>query len=704
MPGQRASLAILIIVEAAAFGYMSQTVLFPMIVALAAFVGWRGQWRFSMSQERRVVVGLLVALLFVVMWRIRPYSLFDDAMDYLSPFLHSVGQYLLVLQTAALYLEFDDDILPVTLPWPGVFVMISAGDVTLGGHSPQRVAFQFFALAFTGAAALFFAASTRSSGQDIRPVRATGKTGVTVALLLVTFCMAGLAATALYSYENALNRLVSELLTPTMNSSSAGFPSRAQIGSVARRKSERSQDVALRVYAEGRPGYFRGKAYHWLASVNNGRFGETTQWEEAPPRYSTPPFGDPADSRLKPVATDGIQFRFDLRDPPGGPFDVARTMEVWLEPPQWGVYFLPPRSIELLTNEDTIRRDYRQVTSGTDVGVASYTVRSGEQTATPPLTDVSPDGLVLSRETLTFAPPMSATDGTDEQVQAIADSIFQNCETVDEHIVAVEQFFQTNYGYAIGIDPPPGQDPLRWFLLTKPNAHCEYFAQGAAYLLRLADIPTRYMTGFVVAERNEYGDFWVARNAHAHAWCEVWDEHRGWVIVEATPSAGVPGSEATPWHKQMWEYLSGELARFRHQFREEGWPWLLRQVLAFLATPPGWIVLALIVAYIFIRWRMQRTGPSGPSLTPAVRDLNALLSRMDRRLARTGLTRKPGETLLQFADRIDAETGGQASADWYRRYAAIRYRSPDASAVADLRNQFRSLQRSLVRDRSRTPA
>src|SRR5690606_2378374 len=115
---------------------------------------------------------------------------------------------------------------------------------------------------------------------------------------------------ALHRYESALNRLVSELLTPTMVTSSAGFPSRAQIGSVARRKSERSNDIAMRVYSAGEPGYLRGKAYHWMSTLH-GHLGVTTQWEEAPLHRSEADMTGVVDEQLAPAGRDDTQFRFD---------------------------------------------------------------------------------------------------------------------------------------------------------------------------------------------------------------------------------------------------------------------------------------------------------------------------------------------------------------------------------------------------------
>ena len=109
---------------------------------------------------------------------------------------------------------------------------------------------------------------------------------------------------------------------------------------------------------------------------------------------------------------------------------------------------------------------------------------------------------------------------------------------------AVERFFHTNYKYELGVTYgkiPDNEDVITYFLTRKLSAHCEYFATGAAVLLRLANVPCRYVSGFVVGEKN--GNYWLARNRHAHAWVEAYDdETETWITVEATPPSGVPSA------------------------------------------------------------------------------------------------------------------------------------------------------------------
>ncbi len=75
------------------------------------------------------------------------------------------------------------------------------------------------------------------------------------------------------------------------------------------------------------------------------------------------------------------------------------------------------------------------------------------------------------------------------------------------------------------------------FLKHTKAGHCEFFATAAALLLREAGVPSRYVSGFAVAERNPKTKEFIIRGTHAHAWCRAWDEeNRRWLDVDVTPA------------------------------------------------------------------------------------------------------------------------------------------------------------------------
>ncbi len=96
------------------------------------------------------------------------------------------------------------------------------------------------------------------------------------------------------------------------------------------------------------------------------------------------------------------------------------------------------------------------------------------------------------------------------------------------------------------LDPgrtPSSKDFVNDFLLEKKNGFCTHFATSLVMLARMAGIPARYATGYVVVEndvkagqKNADGSITVnVKDSRSHAWAEVYLEDIGWVPFECTP-------------------------------------------------------------------------------------------------------------------------------------------------------------------------
>ena len=83
------------------------------------------------------------------------------------------------------------------------------------------------------------------------------------------------------------------------------------------------------------------------------------------------------------------------------------------------------------------------------------------------------------------------------------------------------------------------------FFLRGKEGYCEYFAGTFVLLARLANIPSRIVSGYYGGELNTVGDFYEFRQRDTHAWAEVWLKGKGWVRVDPTsviPSSNVRNS------------------------------------------------------------------------------------------------------------------------------------------------------------------
>ena len=95
-------------------------------------------------------------------------------------------------------------------------------------------------------------------------------------------------------------------------------------------------------------------------------------------------------------------------------------------------------------------------------------------------------------------------------------------------------FFQTQ-GFRYSLSPGEyKKNDLDEFLFQRRVGFCEHYAASFATLMRLAGVPARVVAGYLGGEYNEFGRFFLVRQADTHAWCEVWLPDAGWMRVDPT--------------------------------------------------------------------------------------------------------------------------------------------------------------------------
>lgn len=97
----------------------------------------------------------------------------------------------------------------------------------------------------------------------------------------------------------------------------------------------------------------------------------------------------------------------------------------------------------------------------------------------------------------------------------------------------LNHFRQEDFHYTL-TPPLMEENPIETFLFTTRYGFCSHYAAAFVYLMRVAEIPARVVTGFQGGEFNKVGNFLEIRQADAHAWAEVWIEHKGWVRFDPT--------------------------------------------------------------------------------------------------------------------------------------------------------------------------
>lgn len=101
---------------------------------------------------------------------------------------------------------------------------------------------------------------------------------------------------------------------------------------------------------------------------------------------------------------------------------------------------------------------------------------------------------------------------------------------------AIEKYLKTNFPYSKDTSIlPEGRDFVDYFIFDEKKGSCSYYATALAVMARIADIPSRYIEGFVVPYNQESDGYREILNSDAHAWVELYFEGVGWVTFDPTP-------------------------------------------------------------------------------------------------------------------------------------------------------------------------
>ena len=106
---------------------------------------------------------------------------------------------------------------------------------------------------------------------------------------------------------------------------------------------------------------------------------------------------------------------------------------------------------------------------------------------------------------------------------------------------AIEQFLRSNYAYAYAtedtVSPPPGHDPVDWFLFEAKEGTCGQFSSAFVVLARSVGLPARVVSGWAIGATQQSRTVY---SNQAHQWAEIPFVGLGWITFEPTGSGGAP--------------------------------------------------------------------------------------------------------------------------------------------------------------------
>jgi protein-glutamine gamma-glutamyltransferase len=253
--------------------------------------------------------------------------------------------------------------------------------------------------------------------------------------------------------------------------------------------------------------------------------------------------------------------------------------------------------------------------------------------------------------------------GFSARVRELAEKLTAGATTAEEKSDRIMSFFSDG-GFQYSLVTPQ-MDTLDKFLFDDKVGFCEHFASAYAALMRAAHVPSRIIMGFQGGEYNEYSDYLLVRDSHAHAWAEIYSTDSGWVRKDPTAavntnrillgSNSVAGTTNHDWlakayysGQMFWDSVNNRYTKFlmNYDFNEQKDIFGLSSSLT-VKRYQFFLVLILFIAILFyVTQKLVRR--TAKKVDPAAMLYNELCAHLSKR----GIQRNEVEGPLHFANRV----------------------------------------------------
>jgi hypothetical protein len=646
---------------------VSSDIAYPAILCMLGLVGLRRRFTWNIRPERRIITSLLLlflAMLFALHYRYTGF-IGGIASEHTAAFAwQTISRYFLASMILILFLGSPQR-LPSSIGLFHIAITISAGQVLL--LNDMYIAYRLLELLSVILVVVYIMSARDSMSMPMPERIGRISRGLAFSLILIVTANCGwIASSILYRHVEVLNYLPVWFWRGAVADDSriepqarVGFSDSGKLSSVFMIKGDQDPTPALSITSDSSPGYLRARAFDMYRK---------SQWYEAPYK------GELFPEKNTPFGMYFVGGRNLFRLHATGDTNYEH-MNIRHESMLADAVFTPLGTSLIQVPFKYLQRDDNDIVyvpisrSGLNYRIA-YTKLAYQR---PPRDNQRRRMLNVPRN-------------LDPRIGQLASTIFAGCNTTSEKIDAVIRHFRTKYTYFLGLSAPADRDKLTYFLLEESTGYCEYFASGAAILLRLADVPTRYVTGFLVTQKDPSSATWIARNMDAHAWVEAWDQEQNqWTIVEATVGQDLTSMSLDEQVTSTGGGSNALLRRLLQALYEYGFFGVLGWLFLSSGFRTGIILMAMflgaiLMATLFRRRKMKKSNlytQSGAMKNPTLINLHKMLARMDRKVKAAGLRRELSETLHTFSGRLRRQEAGDELwikiSDWYLEYAGIRY-------------------------------
>ncbi|HHY75047.1 MAG TPA: DUF4129 domain-containing protein [Bacillus bacterium] len=307
-----------------------------------------------------------------------------------------------------------------------------------------------------------------------------------------------------------------------------------------------------------------------------------------------------------------------------------------------------------------------------------------------------------------------------ERVKKLANEITKGKAPRYEKAKAIEAYF-SEHGFLYETKnvaiPEADEDYVDQFLFETKKGYCDNFSTSMVVLLRSLDIPARWVKGYTQGEfikpLDDDARLYAVKNANAHSWVEVYFPGIGWVPFEPTQgfsNLNIFTANAVPVASQAIQNAEEqkeqkENIEAKKDSEQKGNKKIGSDMLKGINVPfkeaSIFVALALLVVGLLIKmkttwypyWILAKYRIRKSKLGP-----KEALETLFLLLGNKGLKIQDGETLREFATRVDVKLGSSEMKKIAEIYEKLLYskREPKSQELAIIFELWESLFKKIV--------
>lgn len=122
-----------------------------------------------------------------------------------------------------------------------------------------------------------------------------------------------------------------------------------------------------------------------------------------------------------------------------------------------------------------------------------------------------------------------------DEMERLALELTKDCTTDYEKAQVLCNYFEEN-NFVYDLEYVPKDESIDYFVFESKTGSCTSYATAMTLMARICGLPAKYVEGFAAYEHTDSGAIAV-RDAHAHAYVEIYIPGAGWITFDPT----VPG-------------------------------------------------------------------------------------------------------------------------------------------------------------------